>query len=623
MDRNSIIGFILLMLLGGGYIFWTNHERNSYYEQKRADSIAAVQRGGVLPKDSLQSFNASGSDTNHLVLTDSNALVQNDAFRKEVSYETLENSLLKLTFSSKGGFPIKAQVKNFKTYGGDSLIYFDGDANFLSFDLPTQEGITPSRELYFSAELSSLPDGGQVLTMTSLPEPGKKVQLTYSLPKDDYMMTVGLSLQGFGKRLAGQKTLRMDWATQPLKTEKDMENERFYMQNHYEFTTGSTDYERLSSKSEVTLKKPVKWFAVRSHFFNSTLIAQENFGKGSFEVKKDEGDDSSVIVLNTNHLDIPILNAGGNEYNLGFQWLISPNDYHLLKDYGLGLDEMISLGYGPFFFVKYISKWFIIPLFDFLNNQVASVGIVIILLIFIIRLLLSFFSYKSYMSNAKMRALKPELEALKEKYGGDQQKMGMEQMKLYRTAGVNPLGGCLPMLLQMPFLLAVYYFIPTALELRQVPFLWAEDLSTYDAIFGLPFKIPFYGAHVSLFTLLMTATSLFLALYNKNMMGGGAAAPSGGTGADMQKMMKYMPYLMPIMFLGWFNSMAAGLTLYYTCSNLLSLIQQGVIQKYFINEEAIRAKIQAKKKEPASASKWQKRLEEMQKAQLDRVKNKK
>lgn len=256
----------------------------------------------------------------------------------------------------------------------------------------------------------------------------------------------------------------------------------------------------------------------------------------------------------------------------------------------------------------------IIPLFDFLSQFISSFGIIIICITLIIRFLLSFFSYKSYLSSAKMRVLKPELDELRAKLGDNQQQMGMEQMKLYRTAGVNPLGGCLPMLLQMPFLLSMYYFFPTAIQLRQSSFLWAEDLSTFDSIMNLGFNIPFYGSHVSLFTLLMTATSLFLAVYNRNMTAGAASNDPN------MKMMKYMPYVMPFMFLGWFNSMAAGLTFYYTCSNLVSMAQQFVIQKFFIDEEAIHRKIQENKEKPKTTSKWQQKMEELQKAQAAKMK---
>lgn len=625
MDRNSIIGFILLLLLGTGYIFWNNHEQNTYLAQKAADSVAAAKRIQLAPKAAVDSSVATLGDSSAVAVngTTDSAAAKPTAFKGAVTYTTLANNDLNLQFSSRGGNPVKANLPKYKTYGGTPLNYFDGKVNKLSFAIPFGGQTISTSELNFTPEITTLGDSGQRLTMTADMGQGHQVVFYYVLPKTGYMMTAGFRLVGFEKELSGLKSLPLTWSTQALRTEKDMENERYYMQVHFQYKDGDDDYFTLSRSPEEKMEKPVKWFSVRSHFFNSTLIADNDLGEGKFEAKEDKADDSTVIVTNVNSFDVPLANATGS-YDFGYRWLISPNDYHLLKSYDLGLENMISLGYGIFFFVKYISMWVIIPLFELLTNNIASVGICIILLIFIIRLFLSFFTYKSHLSSAKMKALKPELDELKKKLGDNSQQMGMEQMKLYRTAGVNPLGGCLPMLLQMPFLLAVYYFIPTAIELRQVPFLWSKDLSTYDSILNLGFKIPLYGDHVSLFTLLMTATSLLLALYSKNTMGGMGGAPAGGGNADMTKMMKYMPYVMPFMFLGWFNSMAAGLTLYYTCSNLISLAQQFVIQKFIINEDSIHAKIQERKNKPEAqtTSKWQQRLNEMQKAQADKMKNK-
>jgi YidC/Oxa1 family membrane protein insertase len=290
---------------------------------------------------------------------------------------------------------------------------------------------------------------------------------------------------------------------------------------------------------------------------------------------------------------------------------MGPNDYATLKDYQIGLEEMVPLGTGIFAFVKYVNKWLILPMFNLLNSWQLNLGLIIILMTLIIRLALSFFTYKSYLSTAKMRLMKPELDVLREKFP-DQQAFSVEQMKLYRSAGVNPLGGCLPMLFQLPFLVAMYCFIPTNIMFRQVSFLWADDLSTYDSILNLPFSIPLYGDHVSLFTLLMTASSLFLALYNRNMTPQDPNNP----------MMKYLPFVFPVMLMGVFNKMAAALTFYYFFGNMVSIAQQFIIQKLFINEEAIHKQLQENKNKPATASKWQQKLEEMQRLQQEKAKKK-
>ncbi len=607
MDRNSIVGFVLLMALGAGYIFWNNHEQAAYREQQVADSLAkAALQGPVVPA------------SKPIISVDSSVAAVDStlppAFRGEEKKVALRNGALSVEFTTKGGFPVQARLDSFKTYGGAPLFIFKGgEANKLSFNIPVSGKIISTDQLYFTPELSALPDGGQLLRMTATVAPGQSIVLDYGLPKNGYMLTANLRVLGMEQDLRSVQNIPVSWVTQVLHTEKDLKNERMNMQVHFRYNDGEHDYFTVSRTGQKTMEKPVSWFAVRSHFFNSTIIADKEFKTGNYDAK--EPADSNVVAVNHSEFSIPVQASG--DFSFGFRWYMGPNDYQTLKGYKTDLEEMIQLGFGPFFFVKYISKWMIIPIFDILSQFISSFGLIIICLTLIIRLLLSFFSYKSYLSSAKMRVLKPELEELKEKYGDNQQQMGMEQMKLYRTAGVNPLGGCLPMLLQMPFLLAVYYFIPTAIQLRQSKFLWAEDLSAYDSVLNLGFNIPFYGDHVSLFTLLMTASSLFLALYNRNM-----TATPGGNDANA-KMLKYMPYIMPFMFLGWFNSMAAGLTFYYTFSNCISILQQFIIQKFIINEDKIHAKIKENRNKPAATSKWQQRLEEMQKTQAQRIKQKK
>ncbi|WP_106521190.1 membrane protein insertase YidC [Taibaiella chishuiensis] len=606
MDRNSIIGFVLLLALGAGYIFWSNHEQKLYQEQKYADSMAlAATRKPVTPQQQI-----AGTPADSLRAIDTTLP---PAYRGAATLVNLSNGELNLQFSTKGGYPVQANFDSFKTSAGAPLAYFKGNGNKLSFNIPVNGKTVATDQLYFTPEITALPDGGKQLRMTATVAPGQNIVLDYALPRRGYMMTASLRLQGLQKDLGAIQSIPMSWNTEALHTEKDLKNERMNMQVHYRHMDGEHDYFTISRTGQKSMDKPLQWLSVRSHFFNSTIIADKGFKTGNFDGK--EPADSNIVATNSSVFAIPV--TASNDYAFDFKWYMGPNDYKVLKSYNVGLEEMIPLGFGLFFFVKYISKWMIIPLFDFLSQYISSFGLIIICLTLLIRLLLSFFTYKSYLSSAKMRVLKPELDELRAKYGDNQQQMGMEQMKLYRTAGVNPLGGCLPMLLQMPFLLAVYYFIPTAIQLRQSKFLWSNDLSTYDSVLNLGFNIPFYGDHVSLFTLLMTASSLFLAIYNKNM--------TAGAGGDMgnNAMLKYMPYIMPIMFLGWFNSMAAGLTFYYTFSNLISILQQFIIQKFFINEEAIHRKIQENRNKPAGTSKWQQRLEQMQKAQADKTKTKK
>lgn len=606
MDKNSIIGFVLLILLGGGYIFYNNYEQSQYQEHRKqviADSLAKVEQMMPAPTPNIPE-----GDSINLLDT-----IQN-AFVGRASDVVLHNEKIKLTFSTQGGYPTSAALDSFTTYHGkDSLYVFNGKENELSIELPYEGKILTTKTLFFNSETNTLANGDQQLKMISDLGKGKQVILEYTLPKDSYILKSNIRVIGFQNELAKTQDIPMTWVTKAERTEKDVMNERLNFQNHFTFADGDHDYFTIERTNEEKLEEPVKWFGVRTHFFNSTIIADQPFKNGAY-VGTINADDTSHIGINKTTLNITA--QATNDFSFGFQWLISPNEYKLLKSFDAGLDEMVQLGFGPFAFVKYISKWLIIPLFDFLSQYTTSFGWIIILMTIIIRLALSFFTYKSQKSTAKMRVLKPEIDALKAKYGDNQQQIGIEQMKLYKSAGVNPMGGCLPMLLQMPFLLAMYYFFPNAVGLRQSEFLWSSDLSTYDSIFDLPFKIPFYGDHISLFTLLMAASSFILAIYSQK---------NNPAGAEMNNpMIKYMPYIMPLMFLPWFNNMAAGLTFYYTLSNIFSIIQQFVIQKFLIDEDKILKTINENKLKPKNnTSKWQQRLEQMQQMQAEQMKNKK
>ncbi|MNS70736.1 Membrane protein insertase YidC [compost metagenome] len=600
MDRNSVIGFVLLLALATGYIFYSNNSAKEYQAKKTADSLAYAK---AHPQPAA----------NTAVLKDTTTVVDSSlptAFRGAEQMVTVSNGLIDLKVTSKGAFPVEANLVKFKTYSQKPLLLFSGKpGNRLAFKIPVNGKDIWSDELNFTPEQKTAADGSPQLVMTADVGAGKSVVMTYTLPKDGYMMDASLRLIGMADGLSKTTEIPVEWKTTALSTEKDLKNERTNAQIHFRYQSGEHDYNTVSRKPKKSMDESLQWMGVKTHFFNSTIIAAEKpFKKGSYDAA--EPNDSSIVATDLSTMTIPV--AASNDFAFNFRWYIGPNDYNTLKSYNYEMEEMIPLGFGIFFFVKYIAKWAIIPLFNVLSSFISNFGILIIVMTLIIRFVLSFFTYKSQLSSAKMRVLKPELDELKAKYADNQQQFGMEQMKLYRTAGVNPLGGCLPLLLQMPFLLAMYYVFPTAIQLRQAKFLWADDLSTYDNILNLPFSIPFYGDHVSLFTLLMTVSSLLLAIYSKQMTGGQEMAGPNG------QVMKWMPYIMPIMFLGWFNNFAAGLTFYYFFSNMLSLLQQFVIQKFFINEEKIHAKIKANRNKPAATSKWQQRLEEMQKQQQNR-----
>jgi len=597
MDRNQIIGFSLLAGLLIAYIVYNNNAQQKYDAQKKADSIAYAKAHPRPIVDTAKTLQAQVADS----VNDSLRRSMPPAYNGQAQTVTLENSKLALQFSTKGAFPTSALIKEYKTYDQKPLYLFSGKENLLSLILPINNGSVATSDLFFTPVQEERPNGGKAISFNADLGAGKRVVVTYSLLKDDYMMQCNIRTIGMPAT-----NMTLNWETQTLHTEHDITNERTNSQIYYRTMDGDHDYFTITQDKKESLEKKTHWVGFRMHFFNSTLVATNGFMNADVNTTT-KLDDAHVA---QNKTILTVAAKPGNEQNVDLNWYIGPNHYSTLKSYKMDLEDMVPLGYGIMSFVKYINKWLIIPIFNVLSGFISNYGVIIMLMTIIIRLILSFFTYKSYLSAAKMRVLKPEIDELRAKYSDDQQKFGMEQMKLFRTAGVNPLGGCLPTLFQLPILFAMYYFFPSSIELRQEKFLWANDLSTYDSIAQLPFTIPFYGDHVSLFTLLMTASSLFLALYNRNMT---AQDPNN-------PMLKYMPYIFPFLLIGVFNKMAAALTFYYFFSNMISITQQFIIQKYIIDEKKIHAQIQENKNKPVTQSKWQQKLEEMQKAQMERAK---
>jgi YidC/Oxa1 family membrane protein insertase len=595
MDRNSLIGFGLLVLLLIGYVVYNQHEQTEYNKQKIADSIAHAKAHPKPLVDTAKLAQAAAADT----VNESIRNAMPAAYRGTAQAVTLENKNLAVQFSTKGAHPVAANLKDYKTSDGKPLMLFNGKDNHLSAVLPINNGAVATSDLYYVPTERTEADGSKTIQFTADLGNGQQVMMTYSLPAEGYMLKGSIGVVGMNT-----SSLPLTWQTQALHTEKDIETERLNSQVYYRQLNEEADYHSINNTDKFAVEEATKWVGFRLQYFATALIADNKFNKADVAGSTDFGE-KGIVAQNRTMFDAPLTN---NQF--GFKWYIGPNHYKTLRSFDIGLDDMVPLGFGVMAFVKYINKWLIIPIFNTLSQFIGNYGVIIMLMTIIIRLLLSFFTYKSYLSAAKMRVLKPEMDELRAKFGDDQQKMGMEQMKLYRTAGVNPLGGCLPTLFQLPILFAMYYFFPTSIELRQESFLWANDLSTYDSVLDLPFNIPFYGAHVSLFTLLMTASSLFLALYNRNMT---AQDPNN-------PMLKWMPYIFPFLLIGVFNKMAAALTFYYFFSNMISIAQQFIIQKYVINEASIHKQIQENRNKPATPSKWAQRLEEMQKTQAQRMK---
>jgi len=600
MDRNTVIGFSLLAVLLVVYITYNQHSQTQYLEQKRADSVAYAK---AHPHTIIDSSKVVKLDTAASPAMDSMRRSMPPAFNGTAQTIKVESKKLALEFTTKGAYPVSAEIKDYKTFDQKPLYLFKGAGNQLSAILPTDNGRSTA-DLYFTPVIKDEPNGNKTIDFTADMGSGKKVDIIYTLPADNYMMQCSIHLTGMTAA-----ALPLTLQTMALHTEKDINTERMYTQVYYKYKNGDNDYFTARGEEKKSLSETTKWIGLRKQYFNSILISDDGFSKVDV-IANPKIADSTVTILDKTSMEAPV-KAGVN--TVAFNWYIGPNDYRILRSYKMDFEDMVPMGVGITAFVKYINKYLLLNLFFFLTSFVSNYGLIIILLTIFIRLILSFFTYKSYLSAAKMRVLKPELDELRAKYGDDQQKFGTEQMKLWKSAGVNPLGGCLPTLFQMPILLALYYLFPSMIEFRQKSFLWAPDLSVYDSIAHLPFTIPFFGDHISLFTLLMTASSLFLALYNRNMTASDPNNPA----------MKYMPFIFPFVFLGMFNKLASALTFYYFFSNTLSILQQFIIQKYFINEKAIHAQMQENRSKPVVQSKWTQKMEELQKANAERMKPKK
>lgn len=596
MDRNTVVGFALLALLFVGYFYYTQQGQAAVEKQRKhvEDSIKNLQPKidtAQLPAKNLDSIHGGSSSPLQAGLTQDSSLTEGTF--------TIENNLAKYTFTNRGAQPKTVELKKFKTASGDPLIIDDGKFNDISYEIRVGNKTLQSSDLLFSPEpVITNSDSSQVVRFLLTTVNGETIEHQYILKPDNYMVDFTIKMNG-ANSLLYQNALNFVWTAKAIQSEKEIEWET--QQSQVAFVeNGKYDFERMVKGKDETkvFPKTVDWVAINQQFFVTSFIAKNKFASG--ELKWESPKDTSLHIIGkaTAHLK---LNVQGNDAVIPLQLYYGPNDYKILKSYDNEMQNIVPLGSGIFAFVKYVNRGFIMPVFDFLSHHIASFGLIIALLTIIIRLLISPLTYQSYLSGAKMKLLKPEIEELKAKHGDDKQAFGMDQMKLFKSAGVNPLGGCIPAVLQIPIFFALYNFFNSNIALRGQSFLWAKDLSSYDSIYQLPFSIPFYGDHVSLFTILATVTSLLISLYGMaNMQDTG------------NPMMKYLPFIFPVVLLGVFNRMPAALTWYYTVSNVITLLIQFVIQTYIIDHEKILAKLQENKKRPVTKSKWQEKIDAMQ-----------
>ena len=595
-DKNTIIGFVLLALLFFGYFYYTRQSQLAYEKSQQhiTDSLNRLKPH----VDSLAAKTGTIDTTATSVKIASGGLLQ-DTTGKEQSF-VLENELIKATFSNKGGQPKTVELKKYKAFDGGPLLLQDGRFNKLSYAIKIGSNQTAQTGdlLFTSSNVQKSQNGDQSISFLLKGVNGESVEHKYSLPANQYMLDLDINLVAADK-LFTDNTLNLLWQSQAQKQEKDLNYERLQSQVDY-VTDGDFDFTALGTGSDKKFEKPIDWVSLKQQFFATSLVAKNKFQSGEVQWTVPADTTTHIIAQATANFKIKVPQTGALT-SIPLQFYYGPSDYKILKSYANQMHNIVPLGSGIFAFVKYINRGFVMPVFDFLAKHIVSYGLIIALLTIIIRLLISPLTYQSYLSGAKMKLLKPEIDALKEKYGDDKQNFGLEQMRLFKSAGVNPLGGCIPALLQIPIFFALYNFFNSNILLRGQQFLWSKDLSGYDSIYNLPFHIPFYGAHVSLFTILAVITSLLISLYGMSNMQD-----------NSNPMMKYMPFIFPVILLGVFNNLPSALTWYYTVSNVITLLIQFVIQKYIIDHQKILAQLQANKLKPPSKSKWQERIEAMQ-----------
>jgi YidC/Oxa1 family membrane protein insertase len=597
LDRNSVIGFVLLALLFFGYFYFTRQGQIELEaKQKRMqDSLALIQ-----PRADSLTIKTDSVKTDSLSKVASAGQFTTSGYGKE-EVTVVENDLVRIGFTNKGGMPKFFELKKYLSKDSSQVKLGSTPFDRLTYRINTGNSTaSETAELYFAGgKIIKQADGSQQITYELADSTGRSISHQYIVRPGHYMIDWNIHLNRVDQ-LLGKNNLDLSWQVTAVQQEHDITGEKRETQIDV-FEKSGFDYFTMKDGINKKWEEGLKWISLKQKFFNHTLIAKNGFSYG--EINTTIPPDSTGIVANS-MANLRIAIPAGTTADIPFSLYYGPNDFKVLKSYKMDLEDMVNLGQGFYAFVKYINRLIVMPVFNLFSGFIKSYGLVIALLTIIIRLVTSPLVYTSYLSGAKMKALRPELDVLKAKFKDDQQAFSMEQMKLFRTAGVNPLGGCIPALLQIPIFFALYSFFNSEIALRGQGFWWSKDLSSFDHIFTWGFNIPFIGNHLSLFTLLAVITSLLISIYSMSM-----------TPDQNNPVLKYMPYIFPVMLLGIFNSLPSALTWYYTVSNVITLVLQYVIQNYIIDHDKILAKIEENKKKPKSKAKWQERLEQMQETQ--------
>ena len=627
-DLNSIIGFALIFVILI-FIMYQNQPDPKVVAAEKAKKELSIKEAKA---KELEAKTVERATVTVAATGDSTQLAQlqktlgNFAYSAtlpsaKVGLTTIENELVKLTIANKGGYIVEATLKKFEKFkkGSGELVQLvkDNNAN-LNVQLLTSDNRTlNSKDLYFEPTLTKV-GADQVLSMKLKAGANEFLEYKYILKPNEYMIGFDISSQGLNKVLNTTKPLDLEWDLKSYRNEKSISYENSYTEIYFEHEEGKIDYAGLGQTEEENLSK-ASFIAFKQHFFSTILLSKtplETAKVNSVNLVHDEKIDT--VFTKQFKANIPLVFTNG-ELDHKMSWYFGPTDYKTLKSYDQNLEKIISLGWGVF---GWINKFIFIPLFGFLSDYIPY-GIAIIVFTILIKIAMSPITFKSFLSQAKMKVLRPEITELGEKFKKDPMKKQQETMKLYNKAGVNPMAGCIPALIQLPFMYASFQFFPSAFELRQKSFLWADDLSSFDEVIRLPFYIPFYGNHISLFPVLASIAIFF---YMKMTSGDQQmAAPQQEGMPDMAKMMKIMIYVSPIMMLFFFNSYGAGLSLYNFISNLITIGIMIVIKRYFIDSDKIHVQIQENKlKEPKKQGRFQKKLQEvMEQAEAQKALDKK
>jgi len=587
-DKNTVIGFVLLAGLFFMYFWYTNKQQTDLatYKKHFDDSVAMMK--AIAEKDAaLQNPIKLDSTTGSLV----NNI---DTVKETFSY--LENELVKVKFSNKGGQVAEVTLKKYTNYKKELVKLGDSSSLNYPINIGDNKTLQVNHILFPTKTITAGENGAQKIEYAYTTPAGKTIRHQFTLESNKYNVDWNIQLEGADQLLTNQQ-LNLLWDVHSYQQERTSVYER-QMSNICFSEGGAFDY--VSSKNTKAFEKPIQWVGLVQQFFSTTLIAKQGFASGNLNWQR-KTDSSHNLAALQSQLQTKVI---GTNANIALSLYYGPNDFKILKVQAPEMEKIVNLGRDLYSFVRPINKYILMPVFDFIAGFVKNFGWVVLWLTIFIRLVTSPLTYSSYLSSAKMKVLKPELDGIKKKLGDDQQGFAMEQMKLFREAGVNPLGGCIPALLQIPIFFALYSFFNSNIALRGQSFLWSHDLSSYDSIYTLPFTIPSFGNHISLFTLTAVITNMIMSIYNMAM-----------TPTQDNPALKYMPYIFPFMLLFIFNGLPSALTWYYTVSNVITLLMQLVIQKVIIDHDKILAAIELKRKVPKKKSNWQSKYEQMLEAQ--------